>query len=123
MLSVFALLITTVNKDEFLLVYLCVLPYIIFYLAYIPEGIIRSFNRLGDYSYGMYIYAFPVQQSISALFPKVSVYSMIALSLLVTLTLAVLSWHLIEVRALKLKKLNIFGFNRVNHADFFEQKR
>jgi peptidoglycan/LPS O-acetylase OafA/YrhL len=41
----------------------------LFYLAYVPSGWIRKYNRVGDYSYGIYIYAFPVQQSVAALIP------------------------------------------------------
>jgi len=37
------------------------LSYATFWLAYIPGGVIRRFNELGDYSYGIYIYAFPLQ--------------------------------------------------------------
>jgi peptidoglycan/LPS O-acetylase OafA/YrhL len=72
-------------------------------LAYLPGGFIRHFNRFGDYSYGLYIYAFPVQQSIAALIPGVGVAAMIALSFVVSLLLSIMSWHLIEKRALALK--------------------
>ena len=85
--------------------YIPFIPYIVFYLAYIPKGRIRKFNTIGDYSYGIYIYAFPVQQSIIALFPYVKVYQMVILSLIVTLFLAYLSWQLVEEKAVDLKKL------------------
>ncbi|MCX7220851.1 MAG: hypothetical protein NTY70_18540 [Burkholderiales bacterium] len=62
-----------------------------------------QYNTLGDYSYGVYIYAFPVQQSVIALFPEISAVALTALSLSVTLLLAMLSWHLIEQPALALK--------------------
>lgn len=91
------------NKDAFFFVYILVIAYVLFYLAYVPSGPIRQYNKLGDYSYGIYIYAFPVQQSIAALIPGVTVPQMIALSAVITLTLAVLSWHLLEKRALRHK--------------------
>nr|WP_289135086.1 acyltransferase [uncultured Halomonas sp.] len=96
-----------VNKTIFFVIYCFALPLIIFGLAYLVSGQIRRFNKLGDYSYGIYIYAFPVQQSLAALIPNISVFSMIVLSFLVTCTLAALSWHLIEKRCLKLKSANI----------------
>lgn len=37
------------------------LGYLVLYLAYVPGGWLRRYNRMGDYSYGLYIYAFPVQ--------------------------------------------------------------
>ncbi len=60
----------------------------------------------GDYSYGLYIYACPVQQALAAMHlheTNLSVY--IAASFLVTLLLAVASWHLVEKHALRLKSL------------------
>jgi len=97
------LAIASVHKDAFLVVYCLLLPFLVFYLAYVPKGFIRGFNRLGDYSYGMYIYAFPVQQSIVALLPGLSVLTMIVVSFAITLVLAVLSWHVVEKRSLKMK--------------------
>ncbi len=103
-IAVISLLITaTVNRDAFFVVYFLTIAYILFYLAYIPSGRIRSYNKLGDYSYGVYIYAFPVQQSVAALVPNISVLMMIIISATVTLLLAISSWHILEKRALKLK--------------------
>jgi peptidoglycan/LPS O-acetylase OafA/YrhL len=98
-----ALLASTIDKRAFFIVYSLAVPYLLFYFAYVPAGFIRHYNRVGDYSYGVYIYAFPVQQSVVALIPHVSVLSMFLLSATITLTLAVLSWHLLERRALNLK--------------------
>ena len=85
--------------------YVLTLPYILLYLAYIPSGFVRKYNKAGDYSYGIYIYAWPIQQSIVSLVPGVSVPAMILSSASVTVVLAALSWHLIEQRALRLKNL------------------
>uniref|UniRef100_A0AB74UQ81 Exopolysaccharide production protein ExoZ n=1 Tax=Halomonas phage vB_HboP_4908 TaxID=3350578 RepID=A0AB74UQ81_9VIRU len=104
-----ALLIASafINESLFFVIYCLSLPLIIFGLAYLPSGHVRSFNKLGDYSYGLYIFAFPVQQSLAAIVPNISVFSMIALSFLVTSTLAVLSWHVVEKKCLKMKNVNI----------------
>ncbi len=96
-----------VNTHAFLFVYILTVAYILFYIAYVPSGYIRKYNLVGDYSYGIYIFAFPVQQSIAALIPGVSVLSMLLISAPVTLLLAALSWHLLERRALGLKKLYV----------------
>ena len=103
-LALIALLWSTfINAHIFFIFYVLTIPYILFYLAYIPSGDIRKYNLLGDYSYGVYIYAFPVQQSVAAMVPGVSVLSMIFISATATLLLAVISWHVLERRALGLK--------------------
>lgn len=97
------LLVSTVDKDVFSVVYTLTVAYLLFYAAYVPAGFIRAYNRLGDYSYGIYIYAFPVQQSIASLVPGIGVLWLNFLSTLITAALAVLSWHFVERRALGLK--------------------
>lgn len=91
------------DTRAFFLVYQLSIAYILFYLAYVPAGLLRKYNALGDYSYGVYIYAFPVQQTLIALYPGISVTELTALAVTLTLLLALLSWHLIEQRALTLK--------------------
>lgn len=76
------------------------LVYTTFWLGFVPKGALLAYNRLGDYSYGVYIYAFPVQQAIAHLVPGVSPLANMALAMPVTLVLAILSWHLVESRAL-----------------------
>ena len=92
-----------ISEGCFTVTYNFLLPFLIIYLAYIPSGAIRNFNRLGDYSYGIYIYAFPVQQSVELLWPNISVFRMMGISFGFTLLLAILSWHLVEKRFLQFK--------------------
>jgi peptidoglycan/LPS O-acetylase OafA/YrhL len=91
------------QERVFSAVYTLSIAYLVLFFAYVPSGYIRKYNMLGDYSYGMYIYAYPVQQSVAALMPGVSVVSMILLAAGPTIVLAVMSWHLLERRALALK--------------------
>ena len=102
-----------INAHVFLVVYVLTVAYILFYIAYIPSGYIRKYNLVGDYSYGIYIFAFPVQQSVAALIPGVSVLTMLLISAPVTLLLAILSWHILERRALGLKKLYVGQTRRI----------
>ena len=81
---------------------LCVAPFVL-HLAYIPGGKIRGFNAWGDYSYGVYIYAFPVQQTLALLFPKMSLAAMAGSAGGISFGLAFCSWNLVEKRAMGLK--------------------
>lgn len=100
---VVALLFSSANNAVFLSLYNFALPYIVLYLVYIPKGKVRQYNKLGDYSYGIYIYAFPIQQSLVALIPNISTYQLMVGAFIVTLVMAILSWKLIEQPALKYK--------------------
>jgi peptidoglycan/LPS O-acetylase OafA/YrhL len=59
----------------------------------------------GDYSYGVFLFGFPVQQAVAQLLGPggQNWLTNIALSLPVTLMLAILSWHLVEKPALRLR--------------------
>jgi peptidoglycan/LPS O-acetylase OafA/YrhL len=64
-----------------------------------------GFGRVRDYSYGFYIYAFPVQQTLTAYgFNRWGYFSYFLFSIVCTLPLAGLSWHLIEKPFLRLKQ-------------------
>ena len=81
------------------------IPFLIMYLSFLPSKV-SHISKFGDFSYGIYIYAFPVQQTIIYVFDnRISVAPLILMSVLITLPLAILSWHLIEKKALKLKHL------------------
>ena len=65
---------------------------------------LRRAGRFGDVSYGLYLYAFPVQQTLIWLYrDKLSWLAVFMLVLACTLGLALASWHLVEKRALRLK--------------------
>jgi peptidoglycan/LPS O-acetylase OafA/YrhL len=61
--------------------------------------------KRGDISYGVYIYAFPLQQAMSYFFHITSAWLLFAVVLPPLILLAVLSWHFIEKKALKLKNI------------------
>ncbi len=65
----------------------------------------RITDRLGDLSYGMYIFAFPMQQMVVALGRNRgwTFATHLSLSLLLTSVLAYVSWHVLEKRALRFK--------------------
>ena len=97
------LLIASVDERAFFVAYVFCLAPLVLHLAYLPKGRIRAFNDWGDCSYGVYIYAFPIQQTLAFLFPGMPLGAMIAGSGAITLSVAALSWTLIEKRALAMK--------------------
>jgi peptidoglycan/LPS O-acetylase OafA/YrhL len=79
-------------------------PYATIYLAYRGPAVLQRLTRRGDFSYGIYLYAWPVGQAVAATWSGVTSLGMIALSLPVTYLLGVASWRCVERPALALKK-------------------
>jgi peptidoglycan/LPS O-acetylase OafA/YrhL len=77
--------------------------YGVFYLGFFNYKPLLMYNRLGDYSYGTYIYAFPIEQTIAAFCKGCQPTTMITLALPLTLFFAVLSWHAVETYGLSWK--------------------
>ena len=95
------LLVAALDRRAFQVVLLFACPYLVFCAAYLPSGKVRLANRFGDYSYGTYIYGFPIQVAVFATLPAASVWQHVGLSIGITLLLAILSWHVVESPALK----------------------
>jgi len=70
--------------------------YAMFWVGLTKFPFLRYYNRVGDYSYGMYIFAFPIQQALAMLIPGITPWLMIAIAWPATLVLAIPSWHLVE---------------------------
>ena len=80
----------------FSLYFACCMVYLVLWVAYLPVGAALLYNRVGDYSYGLYIYGFLVQQSTLRIQPDLSYPMFLGLSTLATFVCAIVSWHLIE---------------------------
>lgn len=100
-ITVFAMLLASTNEDFFRPVYGLLAPYLFVCIAYLPGGFLRSYNRAGDYSFGLYIYAFPIQQILVQLRPSDPPIINAINSLLLTLVPAFLSWHFVESRCIQ----------------------
>jgi peptidoglycan/LPS O-acetylase OafA/YrhL len=82
-----------------------VLPFLIMSMAFHPTRRLSKFGKRGDYSYGIYLYAFPVGQCVMSVFgPAVTLPGLIVVSAAVTMVFAVLSWHFVESPSLSLKR-------------------
>ena len=77
------------------------LPYLFVMLGcYIKSNL---FSKYGDFSYGIYIYAFPIQQLVIMNIPDISPMKLTTYSFGITLALSVFSWFYVERPILKLK--------------------
>jgi peptidoglycan/LPS O-acetylase OafA/YrhL len=79
------------------------LVYVVLVIAYHPRLRVRALNRTGDYSYGLYVYAFPVQQTLVRNLAGIEPAWLFALTVPITGILAAMSWHWLEQPALALK--------------------
>ena len=101
----FIFLLASVTKVGFV-VALIAIPYALLIAAISPRfsGYER---RLGDYSYGVYIYAWPVQQTVVFLTGTGNPYSLFVMALPLTLLCAIGSWHLVERPLLRRKPRSV----------------
>jgi len=73
------------------------LPYLLFWASIRREKMQVSRGAANDYSYGLYIYSFPIQQTlIAAGFHHSGPVALLACTALFTLPIAILSWHFLE---------------------------
>ncbi len=72
-------------------------------LTKIPRN---RFLQSGDYSYGIYLYGFPISQALAQSFPSLhgNFFGLMITAVLCTMLFSYFSWHMIEKRFLRLKK-------------------
>jgi peptidoglycan/LPS O-acetylase OafA/YrhL len=60
----------------------------------------------GDYSYGIYLYGFPITQVLATEFPalRANIFALMFVTIICTALFAALSWHFVEKRFLRLRK-------------------
>lgn len=109
------LLLTIGTKYMFIFAFIAI-PYTVIMIAHANIPHLCKFGKWGDPSYGMYIYAYPIQQTILNFWPEIPIEQFIVLSLGCAVPVAYLSWHLIEKRALSLKDIKI-NYNSKNKAE------
>ncbi len=97
-------LAASVPLHRFILLFPLVGAYLVICLALEPRLPVIPAARFGDLSYGLYIYGWPVQQTLLYLSSgRLAWWQLFALALTVTAAIAWLSWHLVEQPALRLK--------------------
>lgn len=79
--------------------------YGIIWLAFLPRLAALAREPVHDLSYGVYLYGWPIQQSLHALFPQAGSWTLLGPSLALSLGVALLSWRFVEKPALRIKTL------------------
>ncbi|WP_303317378.1 acyltransferase [Flavivirga abyssicola] len=90
-----------------------ILPIFILLIGFTPLTFFSTFGKIGDLSYGIYIYSFPIQQTLIYYY-KLNVYQLMFWSLIISIAFGYFSWHLIEKKALRYKKTSIFKKDKFN---------
>ena len=105
------ILITTIFIGGFNTAFSIFGAYLVFWLAFSRDVRHIPAAKFGDLSYGIYIFAWPIQQLLILKFPNMTWWENAVFALIITIPIAYLSWHLIEKRALKLKMRGSFSTN------------
>jgi len=95
--------IASVPLGVFILAFPICGGYLVIYLALHPHLPAIPAARFGDLSYGLYIYGWPVEQTVLHLRPGTGQLMLFLSAFPIAAALALLSWHLLEKRALRLK--------------------
>ncbi|WP_324671895.1 acyltransferase [Hymenobacter sp. GOD-10R] len=80
------------------------LPLLVIYFGISRTGVLSKIRKFGDPSYGLYLWGFPVQQTIVYFF-KPTVGMLMLLSIPVVIVLAYISWFLVEKKFMKIKSI------------------
>jgi peptidoglycan/LPS O-acetylase OafA/YrhL len=102
-LSILGVLAALLLHGGWQVLYAPALTYLVVWLALVPAGPLRLYNRIGDYSYGFYLWQFPIQQWVVLRDPMIGPAALMALAGPMTLVLAALSWSFVEAPALRWK--------------------
>ncbi|RWO92535.1 acyltransferase [Mesorhizobium sp.] len=78
--------------------------YLVLYLAFLNENsVLNSINRRNDISYGVYLYAWPIQKLLIMYVPAITPTQLTILTLPIAVCAGFLSWHLVEKRAIHMR--------------------
>lgn len=103
-LAIIGLIILTNKTQPPGNIFVCIaIAYTIAWLAFHPHFRIKIPARFGDISYGLYVYAFPIQQTVIYNVSGIGPWTLFVVAFSITAVVAWLSWHGIEKRALALK--------------------
>ena len=82
--------------------------YLLFAFAFSPRIRLHRFAQRGDFSYGAYLYAFPIQVALTYYFPlSLNGWTLFLITTPLTLLCAMLSWNFVEKPFLRRKQSSV----------------
>lgn len=100
-----AVVVALSYSNRTLFIYPIALTYVTMFIGMSNLPKVRWISS-GDYSYGVYLYGFPITQAVVATLPFVrgNVFLISLIGLICTFLFSAFSWHVVEKNALKLRK-------------------
>ena len=95
--------IVGMSTSWFSILFYVAFAYWIVLLSLHPTLYISSWNSRVDYSYGIYVFAFPIQQTIVFFFKPIGPLALFAVAYPLSVALAAILWSFVESKALALK--------------------
>ncbi len=96
--------------------------YAVVWFGFIPNGLIRRFNRLGDVSYGLYIYGWLALQIVALTIDGLTSVTLFALAFPLALAAAIASWVCVEKPMLARRKQVAAGLRRLTGSASGERR-
>ena len=78
--------------------------YLLFWVAYHPRIRLERWARFGDFSYGIYLYAFPIQQLLILWRGPMHPLALFWVAGILAIVAGAISWHTVEKHCLRIKR-------------------
>lgn len=128
--STIPLLVLTLIVFSLLWLNIFYAPILILWTAYFAlwfgtfdAGVLKRFADRQDYSYGIYIIGYPIQQTVMAVTGIANPWFNFLITLIIVLPLAGISWNLIEKPVLALKNFDRFYYRSRMHRFFLNHRK
>jgi peptidoglycan/LPS O-acetylase OafA/YrhL len=103
--TIFLVLALTFETNEAL--WGAAVAFLVLWLGFLRANLLERYNKLGDYSYGVYVYGFVLQQVIVSSLPGLTPVQLMALSLPAAIVCGAASWSFVEKPFMRLRKVGL----------------
>ena len=107
LVSLVLLRVACMRQTTALLAFPIIWGYLVFAFAFAKSSFLRRFGQTADVSYGIYLYAWPIQTLIIYHFPQINPYLVSAITFFSSVLLGTLSWYAVERPFLRLRSVSL----------------